>query len=138
APDIQAYLRHMVESGLTHCILETTSHGLAQGRVRGVDYDIAVMTNVTHEHLDFHGSWEAYRDAKADLFRQTRDSKRKAIFNRQKFFVINADDPSAQYFTDVSDARGVQYFSLAGSGMFQPCYQIQAIRHTPEAMQIEI
>src|SRR3954468_8343065 len=56
APEVQMYLRRMVDAGLTHCVLETTSHGLAQGRVRGVDYDIAILTNVTHEHLDFHGS----------------------------------------------------------------------------------
>lgn len=138
APDIQGFLRQMVEAGLTHCILETTSHGLAQGRVRGVDYDIAVLTNVTHEHLDFHGSWESYRDAKADLFRQTRDSKRKAALNRQKYFIINADDPSADYFANVSDARGVQYYSLTATSALTPCYQMQSITHTPEAMRIEV
>ena len=65
APRIQAYLAKMVDAGLTHCILEMTSHGLAQGRLRGVDIDVAVLTNVMHEHLDYHGSWEEYRAAKA-------------------------------------------------------------------------
>jgi UDP-N-acetylmuramoyl-L-alanyl-D-glutamate--2,6-diaminopimelate ligase len=143
APDIQGYLRRMVEAGLTHCVLETTSHGLAQGRVRGVDYDIAVLTNVTHEHLDFHGTWDAYRDAKADLFRQTQASKRKAALQRQKYFILNADDPSADYFTkassgDQGDQRGVQYYSLNGSSQFQPCYVVQKLTHAPDAMQIEV
>src|SRR6185295_19197812 len=68
APEVQMYLRRMVDAGLTHCVLETTSHGLAQGRVNGVDYDVAVLTNITHEHLDFHGSFENYRAAKGRLF----------------------------------------------------------------------
>jgi UDP-N-acetylmuramoyl-L-alanyl-D-glutamate--2,6-diaminopimelate ligase len=138
APDIQGYLRQMVEAGLTHCILETTSHGLAQGRVRGVEYDIAVMTNVTHEHLDFHGTGEAYRDAKASMFRQTRESKRKPALNRQKVYVINADDPSADYFTKAGEPRGAQYFSIAGSRAFQPCYQLQNLTHSPDAMRLEV
>ena len=68
APDVQAYLRQMVDAGLTHVVLETTSHGLAQHRVTACDYDLGVVTNITHEHLDFHGSYEAYREAKARLF----------------------------------------------------------------------
>ncbi|MRR33067.1 UDP-N-acetylmuramoyl-L-alanyl-D-glutamate--2,6-diaminopimelate ligase, partial [bacterium] len=55
AIDIQRYLRQMVDAGLTHVILETTSHGLIQHRVTGCEYDMAVVTNITHEHLDFHG-----------------------------------------------------------------------------------
>ena len=58
APQIQALLAQMVDNGLTHCVLEMTSHGLSQGRLNGVDIDVAVMTNVTHEHLDYHGSFE--------------------------------------------------------------------------------
>lgn len=139
APDIQMYLRRMVEAGLTHCILETTSHGLAQGRVRGVDYDIAVLTNVTHEHLDFHGSWEAYRDAKASLFRQTRDSKRKPALNRKKAFIINADDPSARYFAECGEARFNSFFSLkAESVALSPCFQARAITHDADATHVEI
>ena len=61
ADEVQMFLARMVKAGLTHAVLEATSHGLAQGRVGGVDFDAAVLTNVTHEHLDFHGSWEQYR-----------------------------------------------------------------------------
>src|ERR1041385_5343642 len=95
APEVQMYLRRMVDAGLTHCLLETTSHGLAQGRVNGVDYDIAVVTNITHEHLDFHGSFENYRAAKGLLFKALSASFRKPNVN--KVAVINRDDPSADY-----------------------------------------
>ncbi len=68
APVIQRYLRRMVDAGLTHVILETTSHALAQSRVAAVAFDVAVVTNITHEHLDYHGSYEAYFAAKRRLF----------------------------------------------------------------------
>ena len=57
APDIQAYLGEMVARRIEYCVLETTSHGLHQGRVIACDFDIAAVTNVTHEHLDYHGSY---------------------------------------------------------------------------------
>ncbi len=68
APVVQRYLRRMVDAGLTHVILETTSHALAQSRVAAVAFDVAVVTNITHEHLDYHGSYEAYFAAKRRLF----------------------------------------------------------------------
>ncbi|MHB8747632.1 MAG: UDP-N-acetylmuramoyl-L-alanyl-D-glutamate--2,6-diaminopimelate ligase [Aggregatilineales bacterium] len=139
APEIQMLLRRMVDAGLTHCVLETTSHGLAQGRVRGVEYDVAVLTNVTHEHLDFHGSFEAYRDAKAELFRQTRDARRKAILNREKAFVINADDPSADYFAAVSLPPRTFFYTLqSGETRTRQTFQATRIDHTPAQMNIEI
>ena len=58
----------MAGAGNRAAVLETTSHGLATDRVRAVAYDAAILTNLSHEHLEFHGSWEAYRDAKLSLF----------------------------------------------------------------------
>ncbi|MFN8421304.1 MAG: UDP-N-acetylmuramoyl-L-alanyl-D-glutamate--2,6-diaminopimelate ligase [Anaerolineae bacterium] len=107
ADEIQGYLRRMVEAGLTHCILETTSHGLAQGRVNGVDYDVAVITNVTHEHLDFHGSFENYRAAKGLLFAGLVGSYHKP--NVPKIAVINRDDPSAGYFSQFPADQQLTY-----------------------------
>ena len=69
APDVQRYLAQMRDARAEIAVLETTSHGLAQHRVTGCAFDVAVITNITHEHLDFHGSYEAYREAKALLFR---------------------------------------------------------------------
>ncbi len=137
APDIQRYLRRMVEAGLTHCVLETTSHGLAQGRVRGVDYDVAVLTNITHEHLNEHGTFEAYRDAKAELFRQTASSRRKAALNREKSFIINADDPNADYFAQYAQARGTYYFSMTVPEQKQ-CFYASQIEHSANTTTLEI
>jgi len=77
APQIQAFLAQMVERGLTHVVLEMTSHGLAQGRLNGIDLDVAVLTNLTHEHLDYHGSFEHYRAAKGRMFAMLGQSFRK-------------------------------------------------------------
>ncbi len=107
APQVQEYLARMVEAGLTHCILEMTSHGLAQGRLNGLEIDTALLTNVTHEHLDFHGSWEAYRAAKAIMFQMLAGSRRKA--NLRKTAVINADDPSAEYFSAIPADKTLTY-----------------------------
>jgi UDP-N-acetylmuramoyl-L-alanyl-D-glutamate--2,6-diaminopimelate ligase len=107
APEVQMYLRRMVDAGLTHCVLETTSHGLAQGRVNGVDYDVAVLTNVTHEHLDFHGSFESYRAAKGLLFKNLGDSYRKPGVDKSA--VVNLDDASAPYFLGFPADQHVTY-----------------------------
>jgi UDP-N-acetylmuramoyl-L-alanyl-D-glutamate--2,6-diaminopimelate ligase len=96
APQIQALLAQMVANGLTHCVLEMTSHGLAQGRLNGVDLDVAVLTNITHEHLDYHGSFENYRAAKGRMFHMLSQSMRKP--NQSKIAVVNGDDPQAEFF----------------------------------------
>jgi UDP-N-acetylmuramoyl-L-alanyl-D-glutamate--2,6-diaminopimelate ligase len=107
APQIQALLAQMVANGLTHCVLEMTSHGLAQGRLNGVDIDVAVLTNVTHEHLDYHGTFEAYRAAKGRMFEMLSKSYRKP--NQPKISVINADDPNAEFFTAFPTDKIVRY-----------------------------
>ncbi len=107
APQIQALLAQMVANGLTHCVLEMTSHGLAQGRLNGVDVDVAVLTNLTHEHLDFHGSFAAYRAAKGRLFEMLMQSERKP--GQDKVAVINGDDPSAEYFAAIPADHVIRY-----------------------------
>ena len=107
APDLQYYLFKMLERGLTHVVIEMTSHGLAQGRLNGVDVDIAVMTNVTHEHLDYHGTWEAYRDAKALLFHRLMQSER--THGQAKVAIINGDDRSLDHFRNIPSEEQVTY-----------------------------
>ncbi|MCO5195181.1 MAG: UDP-N-acetylmuramoyl-L-alanyl-D-glutamate--2,6-diaminopimelate ligase [Anaerolineae bacterium] len=68
APEVQALLRRMVDDGVTHCILEATSMGLAEHRVDTAFFDVAVISNITHEHLDYHGDYATYLTAKARLF----------------------------------------------------------------------
>lgn len=85
-------IQAIVNAGAEYLVLELTSHALAQHRDLGVPIDIAVMTNVTHEHLDYHRTFERYRDAKRKLFKQAR------------YGVINADDASAKFFeTDIRE-----------------------------------
>ncbi|HEX8683760.1 MAG TPA: UDP-N-acetylmuramoyl-L-alanyl-D-glutamate--2,6-diaminopimelate ligase [Ardenticatenaceae bacterium] len=110
APVVQRFLREMVDEGMAVAVLETTSHALSQHRVTGVAYDIAVVTNITHEHLDEHGSLEGYRAAKRRLFESLRDSYRKP--NVPKVAVINGDDSSYDYLaplpTDVQLVYGIE------------------------------
>ncbi|MCP4142280.1 MAG: UDP-N-acetylmuramoyl-L-alanyl-D-glutamate--2,6-diaminopimelate ligase [Chloroflexi bacterium] len=102
ALDTQRYLTQMLDAGLTHVILETTSHGWAQYRVDACEFDIGIVTNITHEHLDYHGSYEAYRAAKGRLFESLgdtvdkgRDTRRIAILNRD-------DDGSFDYLSRIT------------------------------------
>ena len=69
APDVQRFLAQMRDAGCQYAVVESTSHGLNQDRVFAVDFDIAAVTNITHEHLDEHGTRAAYVAAKAKLFR---------------------------------------------------------------------
>ena len=108
APQVQAYLAKMVEAGLTHVILETTSHGWAQYRVDACEFDIAVVTNITHEHLDYHGSYENYRAAKARLLTGLGKTKPKPQGN-YGFAVINHDDASYEYLHGIPGPRMLAY-----------------------------
>lgn len=108
AVDIQAYLEKMVKAGLTHCVLETTSHGLAQGRVTACDFDLAVITNVTHEHLDYHGTYQNYLETKGSLFECLDQSPCKKNGNIRAA-VLNKDDQSYNYLKRVSPVRQISY-----------------------------
>ena len=106
---MQKYLAKMVEAGLTHVVLETTSHGWAQHRVDACDFDIAVVTNITHEHLDEHGSFENYRAAKARLFSSLELTQLKSQGN-PRLAIINRDDPkSFDYLNDLIKVNKVNY-----------------------------
>ncbi len=96
ATDIQHYLSMMVAESLTHVVLEATSHGLAQYRVSACDFDIGVVTNITHEHLDYHKSYQAYRNAKASMFDILASVEPKK-FTDSRFAVLNRDDESFNY-----------------------------------------
>jgi len=71
---LQKFIKRSVEAGCDYLVLETSSHSLDQFRVWGVDFDIAVVTNVTREHLDYHFTMKDYRQAKLKLFRKTANS----------------------------------------------------------------
>jgi UDP-N-acetylmuramoyl-L-alanyl-D-glutamate--2,6-diaminopimelate ligase len=108
APAVQHYLWCMKEAGLTHVVLEATSHGLAQHRVTGCDFDIAVVTNITHEHLDYHGSYPAYLQAKGRLFESLHQTAVKSFFP-DRLAVINKDDSSSDYLESISHVAKIFY-----------------------------
>lgn len=89
---LQRRLKSFVEAGVEWAVVETSSHALAQHRVWGVPYEIAVMTNITHDHLDYHKTFERYLKAKTRLFKI-------ANHHGLRFGVVNADDDNAQAFT---------------------------------------
>jgi len=92
-PEFLTRLKEMKSQGVEWLVLETTSHALAQHRVWGVPYSIAVMTNVTHEHLAYHGTFARYLDAKKKMFTIANHNKKGL-----RTGVINADDPNALIF----------------------------------------
>ncbi len=107
ASEVQALLRRMADAGCDYAIVESTSHGLALNRLDHCEYDIAAFTNITGDHLDFHGSFEAYREAKSLLFSALNASVDK---NVPKSTVVNMDDPSAAFMeTRASNAEQVRY-----------------------------
>ena len=111
APLLQRSLRAMVDAGDWAAILETTSHGLAMERVAAIDYDVAILTNLSHEHLELHGSFEAYRAAKLSLFERlalTSAHPAKAMFAWPRAGIVNADDASAAAFVEATRAAGAR------------------------------
>jgi UDP-N-acetylmuramoyl-L-alanyl-D-glutamate--2,6-diaminopimelate ligase len=108
APDVQSYLAQMVNTGLTHVVLEVTSHGLAQHRVDGCEFDVAVITNITHEHLDYHGSFESYRSAKARLFASLDATVHKPHGN-PRLAILNRDDTSFEFLSQASTGSILSY-----------------------------
>jgi UDP-N-acetylmuramoyl-L-alanyl-D-glutamate--2,6-diaminopimelate ligase len=115
APEVQRQLWEMAENGCEYAVVESSSHGLSPrtNRLGDVEFDAALITNVTHEHLEFHGTWEQYRDDKANLFRALDRTRKKFPASPEPFGVINADDPSADYFSSAVN-KGTLSFSVKG------------------------
>ena len=95
-------LSQMLDNGKTHAVVEATSHGLSakNNRLGNLDFNAAVFTNLTHEHLEFHGSFEQYRKDKTELFRKLKESTKK-----QSFGVVNLDDESSFAFIEATDKK---------------------------------
>ena len=132
APDIQRYLARMREAGLTHVVLETTSHGLAQRRVAEVAYDLAVVTNVTHEHLDYHRTYQGYLQAKGLLF-EALNQDRAEDQGIEKLAVLNRDDESFGYLQKITRAKILSYSLNEGGDIWA-----DGIEHTPKALRFVV
>ena len=104
---LQKRLRSFKKAGVRWVIIETSSHALAQNRVWGIPYEIAVMTNVTKDHLDYHGNFKKYLEAKQKLFLLTNN-------NPRGFGIINADDINANKFIE-SISKSMTYGINSGN-----------------------
>lgn len=107
--DLQELLARMRDAGLTHAVMEVSSHALCQHRVTGCRFAAAAFTNLTQDHLDYHGTLEAYREAKLALF---ADPRYQPAEGPQRG-LVNADDPSAPVFV-AGAYRPVKQFGLTG------------------------
>jgi UDP-N-acetylmuramoyl-L-alanyl-D-glutamate--2,6-diaminopimelate ligase len=136
APAIQAALRAMVDAGDLAAVLETTSHGLALHRVDEIAYDVAVLTNLTHEHLELHGTWQAYRDAKLSLFE--RLAGRRPVKDRAPAWppagIVNLDDPSAGAFIGVTQEAGARVVTYGTD----PAAEVRATRVEEDARGLRV
>jgi UDP-N-acetylmuramoyl-L-alanyl-D-glutamate--2,6-diaminopimelate ligase len=139
APELQRALRAMVAAGNATAVVETTSHGLAADRVRGIAYDAAILTNLSHEHLEFHGTWEAYRDAKLSLFERLAASERNPRKAAPapawpKIAVVNVDDPSAGLFVGVAQEAGARIVTYGTD----PAADVRATRSEEDSRGLRV
>ncbi len=134
ATTVQKKLAQMRDSGCEFAVIESSSHGLSErtGRLACVDFDIGLMTNVTSEHLEFHGTWEQYRHDKANLFRNLDAHSHEKLVGGERRMVpscgiVNADDPSASFFTACTK-KPVYSYSVKGSPATLCALEIKADR----------
>jgi UDP-N-acetylmuramoyl-L-alanyl-D-glutamate--2,6-diaminopimelate ligase len=106
--DLMEALRKMADHGVTHVVMEVSSHGLDQGRVRHCPFRVAVFTNLSRDHLDYHGSMDDYFKAKSLLFRGLAEKAARQKV-RRVHAVINLDDPRAGELMDLTDGEIVTY-----------------------------
>ena len=108
--DLHELLKEMVDEGAGFCVMEVSSHALALERVSGCEFDLAVFTNFTRDHLDLHQTMENYLAAKLKLFRELKTPGQKG---NHKQGVVNADDPLAASFIGAAQGAGA-YVSAYG------------------------
>jgi UDP-N-acetylmuramoyl-L-alanyl-D-glutamate--2,6-diaminopimelate ligase len=125
--EIHRMMKHFVAQGAKALAMEVSSHGLAQGRVNGVGFDCALFTNLSHDHLDYHGSMAAYAEAKAKLFDMPGLGSA----------VLNLDDVVGVRFAQRLEGRGVRVIGYSLTGMRNGNEFVVATRVAPGEMQIE-
>ena len=108
ALELQSIFKSMVDAGTDRCVMEVSSHALEQGRVKGCRFRTAVFTNLTQDHLDYHGTMEAYEKAKGLFFSRLGN----VYFDDPKqrtFAVLNVDDPVSASYAKLTAAETVTY-----------------------------
>jgi UDP-N-acetylmuramoyl-L-alanyl-D-glutamate--2,6-diaminopimelate ligase len=126
ALEIQRMLRDIAAAGCDCAVVEASSHGLSPqwNRVGDCDFDVAVLTNVTHEHLDYHGTFEQYRRDKARLF-ELLNSRQSA---RRKTAIVNIDDPSAEVFIAAAGSADTITYALDNPAAMVRPYDVELTR----------
>ena len=139
ASDLQALFSQMVEDGCSFAVMEVSSHALSLERTAGSEFDIAVFTNLTQDHLDFHSSLQDYLDAKTKLFAELArdDGKTKAA-------VLNADDEHSIYIAERSKVPVITYGIEADADYraeeidIQPEGLTYRIQHSGQVLQVRL
>lgn len=112
--ELQAIFRQLHDTGAKAFVMEVSSHALEQHRVDGAAFDVGVFTNLTRDHLDYHGTMEFYRDAKLRLFSQLLQPD---TYKPKRWAIINADDPSAETFIAGAACPVITYGRTADSAV---------------------
>jgi UDP-N-acetylmuramyl-tripeptide synthetase len=124
--DLQAELSQMVSEGITHCVMEVSSHALAQERVYGCEFAQAIFTNLTHDHLDYHKTMENYLAAKRKLFE---------MLSPEAVAIINVDDPASASLIEVVKGEVIPY------GLKQAKHELRSTKYSEfdvRVSQVEI
>ena len=121
---LQALLRQMVDAGCDYCFMEVSSHSVVQKRIAEIDFSGGIFTNITHDHLDYHLTFDAYLKAKKGFFDELK---------KDAFALVNADDRNAQLMTQNCKA-GLKTFSLRSMADFR----VKVIESLFEGMHLEI
>ena len=111
----QSFLKKCLKEKCKYVVIETSSEGIKQSRHLGINYDIALFTNLTPEHIESHGSFEKYKEAKGKLFKHLSSRKRKSI---DKTIIVNSDDLNADYFLSFKAERKIT-FSINNNSEFK-------------------
>lgn len=127
SPHLQRLLAEMVREGVDYAIIEASSHGLALDRVVGCEFDAAVFTNLTSDHMDFHGDRQQYLQEKGKLFLALGESANKGY---PKTAILNADDPSVDYLRSLSSGQTITYGVKRPSTVQASHIQVEAGRTT--------
>ncbi len=137
--DLQKMLYAMCCAGCDYCVMEVSSHALALKRVAGIEYDCAVLTNITQDHLDFHKTMENYRDAKSLLFEHLTDGAKA-----NKNAVFNMDDPSSAIIRARTKVNAITYGRGHDNDIYPLSFTVepkhmQLLLHTPAGeMDLEL
>jgi UDP-N-acetylmuramoyl-L-alanyl-D-glutamate--2,6-diaminopimelate ligase len=130
ASDLQQLLGEMVRCGCDYAVMEVSSHALDLHRVAGCEYDVAVFTNLTQDHLDYHNTMEEYLAAKAKLFATLGKGSIKV---GKKFAVINGDDPAAEKLLSVTSVNAVTYGLTSNAN-----YQARELQNRVSGVEFDV